>query len=109
MNTGACAAWEDGHEWRALRDERFTYAVYRGGEKLPRKELLFDNVADPYQMKNLIDDPEHKETADKFRTMLKDRMAELQDTFEASSYYRKHWVDEDRIIIGSARGPFPKD
>lgn len=109
MNTGACAAWEDGHEWRALRDERFTYAVYRGGEKLPRKELLFDNVADPYQMKNLIDDPEHKETADKFRTMLKDRMADLQDTFEASSYYRKHWVDEDRIIIGSARGPFPKD
>ena len=22
QNTGACAAWEDGHEWRALRDKR---------------------------------------------------------------------------------------
>ncbi len=31
MNTGACAAWQDGHEWRALRDQRFTYAVFRGG------------------------------------------------------------------------------
>ncbi|NQU20645.1 MAG: sulfatase, partial [Candidatus Nealsonbacteria bacterium] len=29
QNTGACAAWQDGHEWRALRDKRFTYAVYR--------------------------------------------------------------------------------
>ena len=28
QNTGACAAWEDGHEWRALRDKRYTYAKY---------------------------------------------------------------------------------
>ncbi|MCP4641668.1 MAG: sulfatase-like hydrolase/transferase, partial [bacterium] len=24
QNTGACAAWTDGHEWRALRDKRYT-------------------------------------------------------------------------------------
>jgi arylsulfatase A-like enzyme len=28
QGTGACADWEDGHEWRALRDKRFTYATY---------------------------------------------------------------------------------
>ena len=106
MNTGACASWEDGHEWRALRDKRFTYAVYRGGDKLPRKELLFDIVSDPGQTKNLIDDPEHKKTADRFREMLRDRMSKLNDTFPASSWYRDRWVSKDRIIIASARGKF---
>ncbi|HOO74649.1 MAG TPA: sulfatase-like hydrolase/transferase, partial [Tepiditoga sp.] len=28
QNTGACAAWQDGHEWRALRGSRYTYARY---------------------------------------------------------------------------------
>lgn len=108
MNTGACASWEDGHEWRALRDKRFTYAVYRGGGKLPREELLFDNTADPYQQKNLIDDPKQAKTAERFRKMLSARMTKLNDTFPASSYYREHWVDNDRIIIASARGVFPE-
>jgi arylsulfatase A-like enzyme len=106
MNTGACAAWEDGHEWRALRDKRFTYAVYRGSDKLPRRELLFDNAADPYQMTDLIHDPMHSETAERFRELLRDRMADLNDTFPASTWYRGRWVDENRIIIASARGPF---
>lgn len=108
MNTGACAAWEDGHEWRALRDKRFTYAVYRGGDKQPRKEMLFDNVADPYQMKNLIDDPEHAKTAERFRESLKARMAKLNDTFPASNFYRDNWVNKDRIIVASARGEFAR-
>ncbi len=106
MNTGACAAWEDGHEWRAIRDKRFTYAVYRGSEKLPRRELLFDNVADPYQMTDLIDDPAHAQTAKRFREMLRDRMSDLNDTFPASTWYRGRWVDENRIIVASARGRF---
>ncbi|MCA9840442.1 MAG: sulfatase-like hydrolase/transferase, partial [Trueperaceae bacterium] len=29
MICGATAAWRDGHEWRALRDKHFTYAVYK--------------------------------------------------------------------------------
>lgn len=93
QNTGACAIWEDGYEWRALRDKRHTYAIYRKD----RKELLFDNVADPYQMKNLAGDGGHERTLAKFRDMLETRMKEIDDTFEASSYYRDHWV-KDRII-----------
>src|SRR5262245_31936383 len=35
--------WENGFEWRAVRDKRYTYARYlRDG-----KELLFDNIEDP--------------------------------------------------------------
>jgi arylsulfatase A-like enzyme len=93
QNTGACAAWEDGYEWRALRSKQFTYAIYRKD----RKELLFDNQADPYQLRNLADNPDHKQTLDHFRELLKARMKALDDNFEACTWYRDHWV-KDRII-----------
>jgi arylsulfatase A-like enzyme len=97
QNTGACAAWVDGHEWRALRDKQYTYAVYR----VDRSELLFDNANDPYQMKNLANDPEHQDTMDRFRQMLADKMRSLNDNFEACTWYRDHWT-EDRIILRTA-------
>ncbi len=99
QNTGACAAWIDGHEWRAMRDKQYTYAVYRADGQ----ELLFDNVADPYQMTNLAGDPEHAATMDRFRKMIAEKMASVKDTFEACTWYRDHWT-EDRIIIHTARG-----
>ena len=108
MNTGACAVWEDGHEWRALRDKRFTYAVFRGAgpKNLPRKEVLFDNVADPHQMTNLIDSPSHAARADKYRKMLSAKMSRLNDTFPESTWYQNKWTDGDRHITASANGPF---
>jgi len=99
QNTGACAAWQDGFEWRALRDKRYTYAVYRK----PRKELLFDNHNDPYQMKDLAGDPGHKETMDRFRAMLAEKMKSLDDTFPQSTWYRDNWT-KNRIILRGARG-----
>jgi len=93
QNTGACAIWEDGCEWRALRDKRFTYAIYRKD----RKELLFDNQSDPYQFHNLADSPGHKATLERFRALLAKRMKELDDNFEASTWYRDHWTT-NRII-----------
>lgn len=104
MNTGACAIWEDGHEWRALRNKRYTYAVLRGWEKkkLPRQELLFDNVADPFQMQNLAQKPEHEALVGMFRKELDEKMTSLRDTFPASSWYKEHWIDENRIIKRTA-------
>ncbi len=93
QNTGACASWQDGYEWRALRDKRYTYAIYRKD----RKELLFDHQADAYQLHDLASDPRSEPTLNKFRTLLKTRMRELDDTFEASTWYQEHWV-KDRII-----------
>ena len=109
LNTGACAVWQDGHEWRALRDKRFAYAIFRGGgpKNLPRKEVLFDNVADPYQMKNLIDHAAHRPRIEKYRAMLKTKMVQLNDTFPASTWYRDRWTDGNRLITASANGPFP--
>lgn len=102
QGTGACAVWEDGHEWRALRDKRFTYAVYR----VDGRELLFDHAADPYQQRDLAHEPEHQATLERFRAMLKEKMDSLNDTFAPSTWYRDHWIDEQRNIVRSATADF---
>jgi len=99
QNTGACAAWENGHEWRALRDKQYTYAVYR----VDRSELLFDNKNDPYQMNNLAGNEKYKETLERFRKMLAGKMDSLNDTFEKCTWYRDNWTDGNRNIIRTAR------
>lgn len=101
---GAVANWDDGHEWRALRDQRFTYAVYR----VDGRELLFDHQADPYQLNDLAADPAHVNTLEHYRTQLKERLAAINDTFEAASWYRDHWTDGDRHIIRSATRDFTR-
>jgi arylsulfatase A-like enzyme len=100
QNTGACAAWEDGHEWRALRDQQYTYAIYR----IDKSELLFDNIIDPYQMKNLAGNAKYKETLERFREMLAGKMNSLNDTFEKCTWYMDNWTDGNRNIIRTARG-----
>jgi len=101
QNTGACAAWEDGHEWRAVRTKRHTYARYR----VDGREFLFDNLEDPYQMNDLAGDPAHAGLLADLRAKLAAKMASLNDGFEASSYYRDNWVSEDRIILRTATAP----
>jgi len=97
QNTGACAAWEDGFEWRALRDKRHTYAVYRGDGS----ELLFDNVADPYQLRNLTPDKQYATTLRDFRNALSRKMKSIHDTFEFCTWYRDNWT-KNRLILRSA-------
>lgn len=99
QNTGACAAWQDGYEWRALRDKRFTYAVYRRDGA----ELLLDNLNDPYQKQNLLGDPKQADRLHDFRRMLKRRMEELGDGFEKCTWYRERWT-KDRNILRGAKG-----
>jgi arylsulfatase A-like enzyme len=94
---GTTAAWRDGHEWRALRDKQYTYAVYRADGQ----ELLFDNQADPYQTCNLAQDAAYAAVLSGFREMIEGRMATLNDTFEACTWYRDHWT-ADRLIQRTA-------
>ena len=101
---GHTVAWADGFEWRALRDKQFTYALYRSDGQ----ELLFDNVADPRQARDLAADAGHQAKLAELRGKLKRKMAELGDTFEACSWYRDHWT-QDRIILRGARGEFHRD
>lgn len=98
QNTGACAAWENGHEWRALRDKKYTYAVYR----VDGVELLFDHTNDPYQMHNLSGDSVHCATMSRFRMQIAEKMSSINDTFEESLWYRDHWISQDREILRTA-------
>ncbi|HET6453607.1 MAG TPA: sulfatase [Armatimonadota bacterium] len=93
QNTGACAIWEDGYEWRGLRGKQYTYAIYR----VDRREFLLDYQADPYQLRNFVDSPAHRDVLEHHRAFLKSRMEAIDDTFEASTWYRDHWT-EDRVI-----------
>lgn len=93
--------WKDGFEWRAVRDKRFTYARYlRDGS-----ELLFDNLRDPLQTTNVIQERKYRRTAQKLRKAMDAKMAHLQDEFMPCTWYRDHWV-KDRIIRAAARGEF---
>ena len=100
QNTGACAAWQNGHEWRALRDKQYTYAIYR----VDKSELLFDNKNDPYQTTNLAGEAKHAGTLNRFRKMLAAKMESLNDTFEQCTWYRDNWTDGKRVIILGAKG-----
>jgi arylsulfatase A-like enzyme len=93
---GTTAAWRDGHEWRALRDKQYAYAVYR----VDGRELLFDHRADPYQMHNLVTEG-CTDVLARCRAMLKKRMTALKDTFEVCTWYRDHWT-EDRVVVRTA-------
>ena len=94
---GATAIFEDGREWRALRGKQFTYAVQRADGS----ECLFDNQHDPYQMRNLAGDSNYAELLQALREELAARMAVLNDSFEACTWYERHWT-RDRIILRSA-------
>jgi choline-sulfatase len=94
--------WKDGHEWRAVRDKRFTYARYL----IDGSELLFDNKKDPLQMNNVVDDPYYQDVYQDLKSKMKSKMEELNDEFKPSSWYRDKWIDESRNIISSAKGKF---
>jgi arylsulfatase A-like enzyme len=96
---GTTAAWKDGTEWRALHDGRHTYAIYRRD----RSELLFDNTADPYQMKNLAGERQHRAKLEHYRGQLQRWMKDHNDTFESCTWYRDHWTN-DRNIVNTASG-----
>jgi len=93
MCTGPTATFGDGNEWRAYRTKQFTYAVF----KSDGQEFLFDNIQDPFQMKNLIEDPVYKETGKMLKEKMYGKMQEIGDTFENNTWYEMHWIEERRI------------
>ena len=62
--------------YRGIRTATHTYAVTAGG-----RWLLFDNVNDPYQMKNLAHDPVQKALMDAFDVKIKAWMQTTGDPF----------------------------
>ncbi|MBX7255693.1 MAG: sulfatase [Candidatus Hydrogenedentes bacterium] len=63
--------------FRGLRTKQHTFAVLGEGGG-----LLFDNTADPYQMKNLFGDPAHEPKREQLKGMLRDWLARAVDPYE---------------------------
>jgi len=95
---GATAAWADGSEWRAVRDHEYTYGIYQRD----RKEVLFNNRRDPYQLTNLAEDRSKASIVTHYRTISQDWRKDQNDTFEKCTWYQR-WT-EDRNIVDTAKG-----
>lgn len=61
---------------RGVRSERYSYVVNEDGPW-----LLYDNIADPYQMNNLIADPAHQSTREHLHQELIGWLAKAEDPF----------------------------
>jgi len=86
-------------EWRGVRTKRFTYARWLSGQ-----EELYDNIEDPYQMRNLADGHKDLPTMKKLRARLKDLLADAHDEFLPGTAYAD-WYDDERNLVKTALGP----
>jgi len=74
-------------EYRGIRTMQHTYV------KTPEKaSMLFDNIADPYQMNNLIGKPESRELQERMDRLLSVQLKAIGDeNFKPKEYYTKKW------------------
>lgn len=93
--------WKDGFEWRAIRDQRFTYGRYL----VDGAEFLFDNKNDPEQSKNLAGEPHFQKDLKRLRQWLNEKMLATGDEFQTCRWYRDNWTENRRILRG-AKGEF---
>ena len=75
-----------GREYRGVRTRRYTYVRDLNGPW-----LLYDNQTDPYQLKNLCDDPNHAEVRKELEKILSRKLKERNDEFLPGPEYMAKW------------------
>jgi arylsulfatase A-like enzyme len=70
------AYYRGGKDWRGLRTSRYTYVINLDGPW-----FLYDNQVDPFQMTNLIGNPNYKDEQSKLDTELHQRLHLRRDNF----------------------------
>jgi len=68
-------------EWRGVRTRTHTYCRLADGGPW----LLYDNQNDPQQMKNLINDPAHKELQDEMEATMQKLLKKANDPFDTEA------------------------
>lgn len=66
----------NGETWRGVRTRRYTYARWR-----EKGWVLYDNLNDPYQLNNLIDDPSEGPLREKMEGELQAWLKRINDPF----------------------------
>ncbi len=61
--------------------------------KTPEKAtMLFDNIADPYQLNNLVGKPESRKLQDRMDRLLRKKLKAIGDeNFKTKEYYPEKW------------------
>lgn len=83
--------------YRAIRTKQYTYAKTNKGAS-----MLFNNLEDPYQMNNLVDNPEFDALQDDLDSKLISALHNIGDEFGTRDYYLKKWnysIDNKRNAI----------
>ena len=75
-----------GREYRGIRTSRYTYC-----RSLDGPWLLYDNEADPFQLENVINRPEHAESQQELDTILQRELDAIGDEFLAGMSYINRW------------------
>lgn len=75
-----------GREYRGLRTRTHTYVRDRGGSW-----LLFDNRKDPFQLRNLVGNPEQASIQTELDALLRKRLSETRDEFLPGGEYLEKW------------------
>lgn len=88
----------DGDEWRGVRTLRHTYVKFYEGH-----ELLFDNIADPQQQCNLVENPRLIHIKEQLNSQLFDLMSKRGDKLQLATFYIP-WFDEKRRVRANAYG-----
>ncbi len=83
--------------YRLIRTKQYTYErTSEGASK------LFDNIKDPYQMENLVGNPEYSDLQQTLDTKLNKKLETIGDDFKPRDYYIKKWnyvLDEKKKCI----------
>lgn len=86
-------------QWRGVRSKTHTYVKYVNGN-----ELLYDNIADPYQLEDCADDQQHQALLAAMRARLTELLAVAHDDLLPGTYYAD-WYDDTRTVVQTGRGP----
>jgi arylsulfatase A-like enzyme len=86
-------------EWRGVKTKQYTYCRWLAGS-----EELYDNLADPYQMENLVE--RGPQVLAKLRSRLSDLLAAAHDDFRPGTGYGE-WYDDRRNLVQTGLGPVP--
>jgi arylsulfatase A-like enzyme len=86
-------------EWRGIRTKQHTYVRWLNGA-----EELYDNLADPLQLRNLFDGRRAPEVMTRLRSRLKDLLNESHDEFPPGTAYAE-WFTPERDMVRNALGP----
>jgi arylsulfatase A-like enzyme len=81
--------------FRGLRTERFTYAVADDG-----RWCLYDNREDPYQLRNLIDEPAQAHVIEEFDELLAQWLRRAHDPFPLNEIRQRRSVHGRAIAAG---------